>query len=147
MEPTGILPQGAFLRISLREGLRDLVGQPIQSTQAGLLQFESNVANPGAPFGQQTEGSDEILERFTLSGDAQGSLEDLDAVSGFPRANWGNSASPGALSASFDFDGTGGAGGDFDVVVGPGAMLIVDTEFDLISGGPGGGQLVGSGCH
>ena len=30
------------------------------------------------------------------------------------------------------------AGGNFDVVVGPGAMLIVDTEFDLISGGPGG---------
>ncbi len=137
LQPTGIVPQGAALRVSLRAGFRDLIGEQVQATQSRFAHLSSTAANPAAPAGQEGEGSDEILERFALTGDAAGSLEDTAVSSPLPRANWGNSNSPGALSASFNFDGTGGLGGDFDVTIRAGDALTIMTDFDSISGGPG----------
>ncbi len=135
--PTGIVPQGTEMRIELREGFRDLTGDSVQSSQSSFAVFETNVANPGAPVGDQGAGSDEILERFTFGGASSASLEDTEIASTQPRANWGNASSPGALSASFDFDGTGGIGGDFDVTILTGTTVVLDTTSAVISGGPG----------
>ena len=135
--PTGIVPQGAALRIELREGFRDLTGDSVQSSQSSFARFRSTLANPDGLPGDQSSGSDEILERFSIGGSSAGSLEDTEIASAQPRANWGNSASPGALSASFDFDGTGGIGGDFDVKILSGQSVFINTTSDVISGGPG----------
>ena len=135
--PTGIVPQGAAMRIELREGFRDLTGDSVQSSQTTFARFQSTLANPDGLPADQSSGSDEILERFTVGGTGAGSLEDTSIASAQPRANWGNSSSPGALSASFDFDGTGGIGGDFDVKILAGESVFINTTSDVISGGPG----------
>ncbi len=135
--PTGIVPQGAAMRVALREGFRDITGDRVQSEQTSFANFESTLANPSGLPGEESDGSDEILERFSVGGDAAGSLEDTAIASAQPRANWGNSSSPGALSASFDFDGTGGIGGEFDVKVLTGQTVFINTDSDVISGGPG----------
>jgi hypothetical protein len=137
LQPTGVVPQGAAMRVALREGFADLTGDRLQSTQTSFATFQSSLANPGGLPGEEGDGSDEILEYFTLAGAAAGSLEDTLIASTQPRANWGNSSSPGALSASFDFDGTGGVGGNFDVVIGPGETVLLMTDSDVIAGGPG----------
>ena len=137
LQPTGIVPQGAALRVSLQAGFRDLIGEQIQSSQTRFAHLQSDAATPSTPGGQEGEGSDEILERFTLGGGLSGSQEDPTVASALPRANWGNAASPGVLSASFDFDGTGGLGGEFDVKIRSGQTVILTTDADVISGGPG----------
>ncbi len=135
--PTGIVPQGAAMRVQLREGFRDLTGDSVQSSQSSFARFETTLANPDGLPADQSSGSDEILERFTIGGASAGSLEDTEIASSQPRANWGNSSSPGALSASFDFDGTGGIGGEFDVKILAGQSVFINTTSDIISGGPG----------
>ncbi|QDV08363.1 hypothetical protein Poly30_39010 [Planctomycetes bacterium Poly30] len=140
--PTGIVPQGAEMRISLREGFQDLTGDNVQSEQTSFASFSSVLANPDGGVGEMSDGSDEILERFTVGGTLPGSLEDTGIASSQPRANWGNSQSPGALSASFDFDGTGGIGGEFDVLILNGQSVFINTDSDTITGTTGVAQPV-----
>lgn len=137
VSPTGIVPQGAAMRVAIREGFRDLTGDRVQSELSSFATFDSSLANPNGPAGEEGDGSDEILERFSVGGAVAGSLEDTVIASAQPRANWGNSQSPGALSASFDFDGTGGIGGNFDVTIQSGQTIFLSTDSDVISGGPG----------
>ncbi|QDV09900.1 hypothetical protein Poly30_54610 [Planctomycetes bacterium Poly30] len=142
VQPTGIVPQGASMRVTLREGFQDLTGDQVQSALTNFARFETTLANPDGQPGEEGDGSDEILERFTVAGGSPGSLEDTTVASPRPRADWGNSRSPGALSASFDFDGTGGPGGNFDLVVPTGQTVIVSTDSDVVSGGPGASTAV-----
>ena len=44
-----------------------------------------------------------------------------------------NNESPGAVSASFAFDGTGGIGGDFNVDIMPGQTIVLSTDSDVIT--------------
>ncbi len=136
VSPSGIVPQGANMRVVLREGFQDLTGDRVQSTQTAFARFASEVANPGAL--DPGAGSDEILELFTIGGNLPGSLEDTTIASGQPRANWSGDLSPGALSASFAFSGTGGPNGDFDVRVRAGQTVFINTDADSILGGPDG---------
>lgn len=128
IEPQGVLPAGAELRILVRGGLADLTGELTlnPSDRAGRFPTQS-----AASAGQD---ADEILERFLFSADASESNEDNESINGLPRANWGD----GLLEASFDFDGTGGIGGNFDLVLIPGQELFVNTSFAQVVGGPDG---------
>ncbi|MDG1049462.1 MAG: hypothetical protein P8R46_04575 [Planctomycetota bacterium] len=134
--PGGVVPQGAFLRIVVREGFQDLTGDSVQATQANFARMISTEANPGA--GDPGAGSDEVLEPFTLSGTSPGSLEDTAIASALPRANWSSGQTEGTLEASFDFDGTGGPGGDFDWYIRTGETIFLNTSGDQIIGGPNG---------
>ncbi|MDA8592976.1 hypothetical protein N9L90_03565, partial [Planctomycetota bacterium] len=136
--PGGVVPQGAFLRVVVREGFQDLTGDSVQATQTSFARMNSALANPGGAPGTEDDGSDEILETFTLSGTSAGSLEDTAIASALPRANWSTSANEGVLAASFDFDGTGGPGGDFDWYIRTGETIFLNTSGDQIVGGPNG---------
>lgn len=141
IEPIGVLPQDADLRVVVSADFQDIVGEQ------GLLPL-SNFA----PFRTRSEAStlfgdpassdpddpskilaDEIFESFTVGGTATGSFEQVQPTFPEPQAEWGD----GRLKASFDFIGTGGPGGTFDWVVKAGTTELLTTETDTINGGPG----------
>lgn len=128
VEPQGVLPQDAELRILVRSGLSDLTGELTVSPSDRAGRFPTRSA------AGEERGADEILERFVAGAGMPGSREDDASINGLPRAAWGD----GLLQASFDFEGTGGIGGDFDFVLTAGQELIVNTSFAQITGGPGG---------
>ncbi|MEM1452890.1 MAG: hypothetical protein AAF957_20125 [Planctomycetota bacterium] len=133
--PTGIVPQNSTMRVVVREGFQDLTGDRVLATQA-RVRFESDLADPmGA---SPLDGSDEILERFLIGGGGPDSLEDTELPSPLPRAAWSRDSNPDSLEASFDFDGTGGPGGDFDWRIRGGETVFLDTAGDQITGGPNG---------
>ncbi len=134
LRPLGVLPQGSTMRAVVRAGFEDLSGQRTPTAQTSFAVFQTTVFQPNAPVGERSTGSDEILERFTVGGNATGSMEDTSVASSLPRADWGG----GTLTAGFDFPGTGGTGGDFDLLVRTGESFFINTTSDVISGGPGG---------
>lgn len=134
IQPTGIIPQNALLRVFVDQGFQDLTGDPVQSKQTRFGRFRSQVADPGGA--EPKDGSDEILERFQVGGDQPGSLEDTTVASALPRANWSSAGNQGTLEASFDFDGTGGPNGEFDWYIQTGETVFLDTSGDQIVGGP-----------
>lgn len=136
LTPTGIVPQGSQLRAVVREGFRDLTGDPVPSTLANFARVTSDVANPGGA--NPDDGTDRISIEFNAPGDVTGSLEDTETPAPSPRANWSGPNAPGVLEASFDFAGTGGPGGDFDWVVPANQTVIISTDADTIQGGPNG---------
>ena len=129
IEPQGLLPQNAELRIVVRPGLSDITGEltPSLSERGGRFNSREAVAGGG-------QAADEILERFAIGGDLPGSIEDEVSIDGTPRAVWGD----GRLEAGFDFDGTGGVNGNFDFVIPAGEQVTINTQFTQITGGPGG---------
>ncbi|MFT4542498.1 MAG: hypothetical protein ACI841_000785 [Planctomycetota bacterium] len=135
--PVGILPQAAGLRVNLRQGLRDLTGNSSfldQSSFAVMQTIESDNPIPDDVGVQSKIGADELLESFVLGGDEQDSLEDRQASFSTPHASWGE----GRLEAAFDFEGTGGPGGDFDWHIPEDTTLVLDTTSSSIFGGPNG---------
>jgi len=136
--PGGVVPQDAFLRVVVREGFQDLTGDSVQATQTNFARMTSALANPGGSGGTEDDGSDEILVPFTLPGTSTGSLEDTAIASALPRAGWSTPNNEGVLAASFDFDGTGGPGGDFDWYIRTGETIFLNTSGDQIVGGPNG---------
>jgi len=131
--PLGLVPQGAQLRINIRDGFQDLTGDSVPTDLVNFVRLDSEVVNtPGTV--DPTEGADEIFEPFTIGGGGPDSREDLLADSVKPRATWGN----GVVQPSFNFGGTGGPGGTFDWTVRSGQTIILDTSADQIRGGPGG---------
>ncbi len=136
--PGGVVPQEAFLRVVVREGFQDLTGDSVQATQTNFARMVSTVANPGGSLGTEDDGSDEILVPFSLPGTSTGSLEDTAIASALPRAGWSTPNNEGVLAASFDFDGTGGPGGDFDWYIRTGETIFLNTAGDQIVGGPNG---------
>jgi len=123
LEPIGILPQGSQLRAVVLAGLQDLVGEPSGSaeqtfavTPTRALDFASLTPADG--------GADEFPEGFDFGGTSELSFEDTDALFDSPAASWDD----GQLTAAFQFDGTGGPGGDFDWLVTSGDTVLVDTD-------------------
>ncbi len=105
--PTGVVPQGSDIRAVIREGFSDLTGDRVPATLASFARVFSDLADPTNPnIADRDDGVDEILELFTVGGDADGSLEDTDISSPNPRANWSPDFAPGVVQASFDFSGT-----------------------------------------
>jgi hypothetical protein len=131
LAPQGILPQGSELRVDLSEGFSDLAGN---ATFIDTVNFANMVSDISFDPGTMTPGTDgdEILETFSTSGDDPDSLEDSAAAFLTPQADWGG----GRLVAAFDFEGTGGSGGNFDWRVPAGQTFILDTTSASITGGP-----------
>ncbi|MCB9914384.1 MAG: hypothetical protein H6828_04420 [Planctomycetes bacterium] len=126
IDPIGVLPQGRELRVVISPQFEDIVGD------RNIVPLD-NFANMDTDFAT-TDGvnpattADEYLETFLDTVN-----EDREAALDAPRATWG----PNGLSASFAFDGTGGPGGEFDLVLTPGTFVF-DTNSTLVFGGPGG---------
>ncbi|MHC4892601.1 MAG: CIA30 family protein [Planctomycetota bacterium] len=135
VRPVGILPQEQEFRVVVSADFADIVGD-----QGLLAQTEFNrFATQGfqSPFGDSDPDPDtivdEFFESFTSGSDDAGSYEDAAPETILPLASWGN----GQLRATYDFDGTGGPGGDFDWEVPAGETLILSTDLSQITGGPG----------
>lgn len=118
--PEGIVPQGTRLRVNIRDGFEDITGDAIQSDLVSFVRLDSTTVDTA---GNPLNGADELRDDFSTNDG-----EDLTAVSTKPRATWGN----GLIEPSFNFDGTGGPGGNFNWVIGPGETIIVDTAADEI---------------
>ncbi|MCP3916944.1 MAG: Ig-like domain-containing protein [bacterium] len=127
--PSGIMPQGREARVNVKQGFSDLTGDQTSADTANFANMDTDTGIPGADL-----DSDEVLEPFLLSGDDEGSLEDVTAALATPPADWGD----GRIEADFAFDGTGGPDGEFDWYIAPGTSLILNTTTDSILGGPGG---------
>jgi hypothetical protein len=122
----GLLPQGSAVRVLIENGFRDLVGEATAIDVSVLAAPVTTAFNPGTTT--PGDDGDGFLESF-----ADTALEDPNPLP-LPRATWGG----GALQASAGDNATGGPGGDFDWYLAAGTIVVIDTTFDTIIGGPGG---------
>jgi len=128
MEPEGLLPPDAELRVVITSNFTDIVGE---ANAGDLTDFAyADSAKAPVPPGHL---EDELLEPFLVGGDEEGSLHDYLASLSVPPASW---ADDGALRAAFEFGGTGGPGGNFDWQVADGETFTFDTTSQTITGGP-----------
>jgi len=120
IEPIGILPPATDLRGVVDAAFSDIVGETNLLPQTAFAPARTQVA--------PTPLADDVLEEFANTANE-------DATTNFvePRALWANDQ----LTASSGFTGTGGPGGDFDWEVPAGQILVFDTQFTIIVGGPG----------
>ncbi len=134
LEPIGILPEGSMFRAVVRDGFQDIsASDAVPSPIVNFLE----VPTAGVTFASLTPANgqgDELLEEFLVGGTNLDSFEDQAILFDTARASWGG----GNLRAGFDFQGTGGPGGNFDVVVRENQVVFFDTTSQSISGGPGG---------
>lgn len=134
--PLGSFPQERPMRVVIEPEFEDLIGQRNQGALLDFARFDTGVIfDPGTMVAG--DGADELFEPFTLNGVQVGSIEDTQANFEVPTADW-NSDGDGALKAKFAFDGTGGPGGTFDVVIPAGSDMTFSSESQQFSGGPGG---------
>ncbi len=127
MTPVGILPQGSQLRVVITPQFEDLVGERNTTALDRFALMTTATAVDGAQ--NPAETADEFLEDYLTK-----QFEDTTAALAAPRAVW----SSGGLTAAFDFDGTGGPGGQFDLFIAPNQDVVFDTTSTLFFGGPGG---------
>ncbi len=131
LDPRGIVPQGTRVRAVITPAFEDLVGErnllPINEfARIDTLLIDHPTLTPS------DVAADEVFESFDVSGTTFGSLEDSDPSFSEPIAIWGS----GRLSAAFDFSSQGGPGGDFDLYIGQGENLILNTTTSTVFGGP-----------
>ncbi len=134
MIPLGPFPQDRPMRVIIEPEFEDLIGQ---RNQGALIDFASFMTSRALDPGTMAagDGADEIFEPFTVGGSAPGSLEDNLASFSVPRAPW-NKDNEGTLSAAFSFEGTGGPGGTFDLLIPAGASADFNSESQQFQGGP-----------
>jgi hypothetical protein len=126
--PEGVLPPNVRLRLVIAAEFEDLAGvrhlAPINNF--GRIQTRELVDGMGNPV----SASDEVLEEFDIGAAVPGSFEDANAAFPEPKAIWGVN---GRLQPRFDFQGTGGPGGAFDLLVRASAgPLVIDTTFAIV---------------
>jgi hypothetical protein len=128
LEPIGVLPSGTMVRVIVRTGLSDLVGDSTSQDNTELVVRTAPIAF--ANLSPVDELSDALVETFDFGGSSVRSREDRSAPFAFPNAEWGD----GRLTATFEFDEDlpGGPGGDFDWVV-AGQQLTLDSTQAFIS--------------
>ncbi len=133
LNPVGILPEASQFRAVVLPGFQDLSGE------TNLLALDKFAVAPTETVGFSSltptdQQGDELLEEFVIGGTSIDSFQDNLVLFDTSPADWGD----GTLTAGFTFDGTGGPGGDFDVVIGPLETLLFDTNSSQVIGGPGG---------
>ncbi|QDV10027.1 hypothetical protein Poly30_55880 [Planctomycetes bacterium Poly30] len=84
VRPVGTLPPGRFLRLVLKAGFQDLVGQAHASDVFEYLPLTGTTEE--SAIGARV---DAIIEHFTFGGDEPGSMEDTESDLGAPRGHWG----------------------------------------------------------
>lgn len=122
LEPVGILPQDSLLRAVVTTEFEDLVGDRNQLEVNNFGRFNTTTVSFSG-LTPANASADEVKEDFVISGNQPGSLEDVDAAFSEPRAIWED----GKLTAAFDFNGTGGDDGAFDLVIQAGNTVVLDT--------------------
>jgi hypothetical protein len=132
LEPIGALPEGSQIRAVILDGVTDLVGETT-TTVADNFALAASRAIDFSSLTPASALSDEFHESFDFGGESSLSFEDTAVLSASPRAEWGD----GALTAAFQFEGTGGPNGTFDWVVEQGESLVIDTEGGVILGADG----------
>ncbi|MEQ1895707.1 MAG: hypothetical protein ABL998_24470, partial [Planctomycetota bacterium] len=133
LEPIGVLPQASEVRVVVRPGFQDLVGEATTAPRADF----ARVATRTLSYTSLTPadgGADGLQETFDFGGESPFSLEDTQVLFDAPAAKWGD----GKLASAFDFAGTGGPGGTFDWVIRPGERVFFDTSSAVVLGGPDG---------
>ena len=133
LEPRGILPAMSRFRVKVGEAFSDLVGE---TNHLALVDF-GEAPTATVHYGSLTppdDEADEIHEGFAIGGDLPGSLEDAEALFDAPKAVWKEDR----LVMAYNFEGSGGPGGNFDWVIRAGQTFVFDTSFTSIVGGPGG---------
>jgi hypothetical protein len=133
LEPIGLLPQASELRVTVLPGFQDLVGETNLLTLNDFGQAPTDTVFY-ASLTPDDDLADEFLEQFDFGGSDLASFEDDLSVLDTPRADW----SGGALTSSFEFNGTGGPNGDFDWVISAGETFNFNTVSSSVTGGPGG---------
>lgn len=133
VEPLGLLPQDSPVRVNVRQGFQDITESQTSSDSENFAHMQILEVN-NAGLMDPTKDSDEILESFVAAGGSAASREDTVFAFTSPRADWGD----GKLEASFDFNGSGGPGGDFDYYIPANETVVLSTTSATISGGPGG---------
>ena len=138
LRPVGILPQGRTLRVRVSPQFQDLVGEVNPSNVASFAFMDTQVPD-NSPLPNPDESGDEVFESFVSSAEVVGSREDDEATfeEPAPLATWGDDR----LTAGFDFEGTGGPGGNFDLYLPAGQTIIFNTTSSVFVGGPGGAQV------
>lgn len=103
LQPVGILPPTSLLRVFISPQFRDLRAdthlQPVNDF-GPMATTELNQSQ----FTPANQTADEVLESFSVGGQAFGSREDTDVAFIDQRAAWG----PNGLRPTFGFAGTGG---------------------------------------
>ena len=131
LTPIGILPQQSRVRAVISPAFEDLTGDRNLLPIDGFAIITSETVN-FASLPEPEISGDEIREDFNVGGTQIGSLEDSITPLDVPRAAWSN----GILEATFEFEGTGGPGGNFDFFVPADVTIVIDTTADTIFGGP-----------
>lgn len=132
LEPVGILPQGSQVRAVVLAGLTDLVGEVSPAGRFNFAVAETRLVE----FSSLTPAddlADEFPESFDFGGTSTLSFQDTQVLSASPSAEWGD----GLLTAAFQFDGTGGPGGTFDLLVEDGDTVRIVTDNGPVLGADG----------
>lgn len=132
LEPIGLLPQGSQVRAVVLDGVTDLVGETT-TTAADNFAVATTRSVAFSSLVPADALSDEFPESFDFGGTGALSFEDTGVLSASPPARWGN----GQLTASFQFEGTGGPNGTFDWLVEDGDSIVVSTDDGVILGADG----------
>lgn len=123
VEPIGILPQGADLRVVITTSFEDIVGERNSQDLDAFARFGTFVFNDPT-LNPSDDLADELFEPFDVGGSGPDSFEDVQAAFAEPKADWG----AGNLQAAFDFTGTGGFDGAFDWVIPAGTTISLNTS-------------------
>jgi len=132
LTPIGILPQGRELRVAVMAQFEDLVGDRniVPLDRFALMTTYVELDGNDDP----TETADEFLEPFNPY---DRTFEDPTAPLDAPRATWGDEVTGAeGLQGTFEFDGTGGNYGEFDLKIRSGAEVVFDTTSTIFHGGP-----------
>lgn len=144
VEPEGILPVGridgaANVRLVVGSGFSDIVGEQVNGDLDDFCVLATRRVD-FASLDPAHRAGDGLTLDFSVEADEEGSFEDVDALFDSPRATVG----PDGLTARVRFEGTGGPGGEFDVIFGstnpraPEVNAFFDTTRQLVEGGPNG---------
>jgi hypothetical protein len=136
VRPVGVLPQQHEFRVVVSADFSDIVGDQGLLAQDSFGRFSTQKFPSPYPDGSDPDPDtivDELFESYDAGGSESGSNEDTAPNFIEPLAAWGD----GRLEATFDFQGTGGPGGDFDYLVKSGETVLFSTDIQTITGGPG----------
>jgi hypothetical protein len=123
LEPLGVLPQGTDFRAVVLAGIKDLTGDSSTSAEDAFAVVPTSEL-AFTSLAPEDSGSDEFPEEFEFGDSSELSFQDTEALFDSPQAVWGD----GVLASAFQFEGTGGPGGEFDWVIGNGDSVVVDTD-------------------
>jgi hypothetical protein len=130
LKPTFVLPADTLVRVVVDAGFEDIIGDASTVRRDGFALMRTGPYSAGYTF--------DLFENFDQDPGQTSALVDATTGELVQPAKWEN----GRLSAVAGFAGSGGPGGNFDLFVKPGQILELDTDGDVVMGGPNGATNV-----